>query len=269
MLIPTFVGICFFFSFYVFFKYDNPHADPSIKYPGSNPTTVIPLRAAQACYLIVIVYGLYPIVFSAKSYYKKSYENIVPEFEFTKKILFVGVPILIFLIIISQLFIYFQINDVLFRDYFILYDGLIAILAATIATMIGALLRIAVYTARKEFRLYLARGYCRIASSKESNIDKINYLFLSIDSYNKFLIRKTKLGIKNIDKIYSDIMRTDANKNYEMIKWINEHLGAQTLDLAIYLSKIYKVPDTEQFFIKEALVQKLKTVGAFLGQRFH
>ena len=50
---------------------------------------------------------------------------------------------------------------------------------------------------------------------------------MSLDSYNKFLVRKTKFGIKNIDKIYSDIMHADAIKSDEMIKSINEHLGGQ------------------------------------------
>jgi len=49
-----------------------------------------------------------------------------------------------------------------------------------------------------------------------------------------------------------------------MLKSICEQLDGQELDLAIYLSQIYKVPDTEQFFIKETIVQRLKTVAAFL-----
>jgi hypothetical protein len=42
------------------------------------------------------------------------------------------------------------------------------------------------------------------------------------------------------------------------------YLGEDRLKLAIYLSTLYKVPDTEQFFVKESLVQKLRTIGAFL-----
>lgn len=88
---------------------------------------------------------------------------------------------------------------------------------------------------------------------------------MSIDSYNKFLLRKTKFGIKNIDKIYSDIISTDAKKNDELIRSVGEQLDGQELDLAIYLSDTYKVADTEQFFIKETILQRLKTVAAFLA----
>ena len=58
---------------------------------------------------------------------------------------------------------------------------------------------------------------------------------MSLSSYNKFLIRKTKFGIKNIDKIYSEIMHTDARKNYETINSINQHLGGQGMDLGAVL----------------------------------
>jgi hypothetical protein len=212
---------------------------------------------------MVIIYGLYPISYSAERLSKKNHVNIAIEFEFTKKCLFVGIPLLIILIIVARLFTYFQINDELLRHYFIVYDFSFAVLATSILSVVGALLRIVAYTARNEFRIYLARGYCKIAS-KKSSLGKIKYLLLSIDSYNKFLMRRTKIGIKNIDKIYSEFISTHS-KDEEMLSSICKQLGGQELDLAIYLSQIYKVPDTEQFFIKETLAQKLKTVIAFLA----
>ena len=212
---------------------------------------------------MVIIYGLYPISFSARRLSNKNYANISIEFEFTKKCLFIGVPLLVVLIIISRIFTYFQLNGELLSHHFILYDLSFAILAASILGVTGALLRISTYTARKDFRLYLARGYCKLAL-KKSSLDKIKYLLLSIDSYNKFLLRKINIGVRNIDKIYSDFIRTQA-KNDNVLKSICEQLDRQELDLAIYLSEISKVPDTEQFFIKETIIQKLKTLAAFLA----
>lgn len=253
IVIPVFAGLCMYVYGYFLFN-------PSVSYPNSNYK-----RAAQACYLIVIAYALSPIVFTAERFSKNNYENIANEFEFIKKALFVGLPILVILITISELLTYFKINGYLLSHYFFLYDAIFAILAASVATVTGCLLRIVVCTAKIEFRFYLARGYCRISSEKQNNFDKIKYLFLSLDSYNKFLVRKTKFGIKSIDRIYSEIMHTDARKNDEMIISINEHLSGDGLDLATYLSKIYKTTETEPFFIREALVQKLKTVAAFLA----
>jgi hypothetical protein len=209
--------------------------------------------------VIVIVYALSHIVFTAQRFSKNNYENIANEFDFIKKSLFVGLPILVILITISELLTYFKINGYLLSHYFFLYDAIFAILAASVATVTGCLLRIVVYTARREFRFYLARGYCRISSGKQNNFDKIKCLFLSLDSYNKFLVRKTKFGIKSIDRIYSDMMHNDARKKDELIKSINEQLSGDGLDLATYLLKIYKTTETEPFFIKEALVQKLKS----------
>ena len=244
--IPILAGICFY-------VYSYRILNPSPTYPNTNLITEIFHRASQACYFIIIVYGLYPIVFTAERIKNNNYETIANDFEFIKKSLFIGLPILVIVIIIIELPRYFQIIMPP-----ILYGASVAILVASIAAVIGPFLRTVAYTVRREFRFYLARGYIRISSAKQNNFDKIKYLFLSLDSYNKFLVRKTKFGIKNIDKIYSDIMHNDATKNDELIKSINERLGGQGMKLGIYLSKIYKVTDTEQFFIKEALVQKVK-----------
>ena len=102
----------------------------------------------------------------------------------------------------------------------------------------------------REFRLYLARGYIRISSAKQNNFYKIKYLFLSLDSYNKFLVRITKFGIKNIDKIYSDIMHNDATKNDELIKSINERLGGQGMDLVHIYQKSIKLQTRNSFLLE-------------------
>jgi hypothetical protein len=103
-----------------------------------------------------------------------------------------------------------QMNGYLISHYLVLYDFSIAILAssmAVVAVVMGALLRVLTQVIRKEFRFHLAKGYCIVASGKEEDqdLDRIKYLVLSLDSYNKYLLRKIKFGIKNINKIYSDI----------------------------------------------------------------
>ncbi len=105
LLMPIFAGICMYVYGYFLFN-------PSIIYHNSNYIPFIK-RAAQPCYLIVIVYALYPIVFTAETFSKNNYENIANEFEFTKKSLFVGLPILVILITVSELLRYFKINSYL------------------------------------------------------------------------------------------------------------------------------------------------------------
>ena len=61
------------------------------------------------------------------------------------------------------------------------------------------------------------------------------------------------------------IINSDPKKKDEIIKSIYEYLGGEDrLKPATYLSTFYRIPDTEQFLVKESLVQKLKIIGAFL-----
>jgi hypothetical protein len=79
------------------------------------------------------------------------------------------------------------------------------------------------------------------------------------------LLRKIKFGIKNINNIYSDIaISGDSKKRNDIIRSICQYLGEDRLKLATYLSTLYKVPETEQFLVKESYLQRLKTIGTFL-----
>jgi hypothetical protein len=135
------------------------------------------------------------------------------------------------------------------------------------AVVIGALLRVSTRIIKMEFKFYFAKGYCIVALKKEEedDLDRIKYLFFSLDSYNKYLLRKIKFGIMNSNKVYSDIIiNSDPKKKDQIIKSIYEYLGEDRLKLATYLSILYRIPDTEHFFVKESLLQKLRTIGAFL-----
>ena len=93
----------------------------------------------------------------------------------------------------------------------------------------------------------------------------MDYLFLLLDSYNKYLRRNTKFEIKDINKIYSQILYADEVERNRIINSICESLGDNNrLELARFLSTIYKIPESE-LFVKEQLLQKLKVVGAFLA----
>ena len=247
IFIPSFIGICYYFYGYYLGTFSIGH--PLL--------LLLILGTAVACYAIVIAYGLSPLIFSTEKYSKKrSHENIVVEFEFIKKIVFTAMTILIILVIADE--------SSLISYYLPLFDFFLAIFTSSLAVAIGAVLRIATQVTKKEFMLYLAKGYCMIASRKEDNLDKMKCLFLSLDSYNKYLLRNVKLGVKNINKIYSLIISTDSKKKDEMINSICKCLAGDSLELAKYLAALYEVPHTEEFFIKESFVQKLKTVGAFL-----
>jgi hypothetical protein len=221
---------------------------------------------ALGCDIIVIAYGLYPIIFNTEKYFKRrGYENIVVEFEFVKKLLFVGITILVILTIDDQFFTYSHISNYLALHYLPLYDFSFAVWVSSITVVTGALFRITTQIGKKEFRFYLAKAYCTIVLKKEDELDKMKYLFLFLDSYNKYLQRKIKFGIKSTNKIYSDLIHIDTSKKNEIMKSMCECLDGNRLKLAKYLSTFYKVPETEQLFIKESLAQKLTRIGAFLA----
>jgi hypothetical protein len=263
IFIPSILALCMYVYGYNYFGAIAAGNSVDI---SSNYNAFIFLVCSLACYLAVIIYGLYPLTFTKKKYVK-IYQDIAGEFEFVKKILFIGIPILIILTIVDQLFTYVQLSSYMTGHYLLLYDFSFAILASSMAIVIGALLRVSTHIIKREFRFYLAKGYCVAASkNEEGDLDRMKYLLSSLDSYDKYLRRKIKFGIKNINKIYSDIMiSSDTKKKDEIIKSICQYLGEEDrLKLATYLSTLYKLPETEQFLIKESFVQKLKTIGAFL-----
>jgi hypothetical protein len=227
----------------------------------SNYFIFLALRSAQGCFVIIIAYALSPIMLSNKYIKRTGYEKIVFEFEFIKKILFTAVPILII-----SLTYQFQVSSYHpISNYLLLIALVEAIFASSLASAMGTIVRIATQLAKKEFRFYLAKGYCILVSMNEGELDKMKYLSLSLDAYNKYLLRKMNLGIKNINKIYSLFVYTDSKKKDEIIYSICECLSSDKLKLATYLAALYEVPRTEDFFIKQSSVEKLKGVGAFLA----
>ena len=137
--------------------------------------------------------------------------------------------------------------------YLPLFDFFLAIFTSSLAVAIGVVLRIATQVTKKEFMLYLAKGYCMIASRKEDNLDKMKCLFLSLDSYNKYLLRNVKLGVKNINKIYSLIISTDSKKKDEMINSICKCLAGDSLEK----SKIFRQHFTRFHTQKNSLSKSL------------
>ena len=110
--------------------------------------------------VVVIVYGLLPIIFTTKNHLEKiGYETIVIELEFVKKILLVGVSILTILLVYEEIFVFFPVRDFLFETNFVM--GFIFVLYASAFLLyagLGGGLRILTQIAKKEIRFYFAKG---------------------------------------------------------------------------------------------------------------
>jgi hypothetical protein len=196
-------------------------------------------------------YGIIPIKFTNEKHFRRrGYESICTEFQ-TLKIVFVVLASLLMTVVSLELL-------VLSNDYIKSLDGLL-----TIATT-GAGFRILTHLMHKEFRYYLAKGYCITAAKKEDEFDKANYLSATLDSYNKYLRRRTQIEIKDVKRIYATFLAAEIKEKNQIIKSVCESLEGDRLGLARYLSSVYKVPETE-FFIEESNIQKMKPVGTFLA----
>jgi hypothetical protein len=101
-------------------------------------------------------------------------------------------------------------------------------------------------------------------SEEKDELEKMKYLQLLLESYNRYLKRNLKVGINNIDKIYSIIMAKDVVERNQIISLLCNTLEGDRLNLAKFLLTIHKIPDSE-FYIKESYLQQLKPMGIALA----
>jgi len=95
---------------------------------------------------------------------------------------------------------------------------------------------------------------------------KMNYLSLVIDSYNKYLRRKTKYAFTNIERIMLNFMMEPLEKKSEIIDSISQSINKEDrLDLARFLSTLIKDSKTKSMFERESLKQRLKVIATVLS----
>ena len=239
-----------------------------------------------------MLYGIIPAFYTTKNFFSlNGYENVVLEYEFLKKLLFVLMLLLISVLVISY--------SNLFPGYGTLTSGTLTSGTLTSGTLtsgtltngtltintylksiidnpffyfssmltyvtIAAALRFTTLTLRNEFRFYFAKGCSKIILGKNDEIEKMKYLFLLLTSYNKYLERIVKVEITDIKKIYSIILYMDKKERNEILQTICMAIENDKLHLAKVLSSIYKISNSE-FFTKKSLFKSLKIIGSILA----
>jgi hypothetical protein len=109
-------------------------------------------------------------------------------------------------------------------------------------------------TAKRRFRVYFANGCCKIITTKD-NFEKTKYLFLALESYNKYLRRNTKYRINDITNIHSLFLSSSPEEKDEIISSVCKSLDRDSFKLAEYLSTLSDILDTE-LFTRESILQK-------------
>jgi hypothetical protein len=218
-------------------------------------------------FIIIIIYPFYPFIFSKDNYFKRrGFENVVIEYQHIKKIFHISL-----LPFIISLFFYITIIILSIKSAlpFIANSDIIFILLSVIVMGAGVLFKELCFFLKKEFRYYFAKGCFRIATTEEDEGKKLTYLDLMLDSYNKYLERTIKIKIKDLDKIYQNIIFVYINRKNECIlSSIKKAIEGNKLDLFQYiLATFLKTSDIDQFLIKVSskylFIKKLKQVGSF------
>ncbi|MDQ3837549.1 MAG: hypothetical protein M3270_11555 [Thermoproteota archaeon] len=90
-----------------------------------------------------------------------------------------------------------------------------------------------------------------VSSQKQDSVEKVRYLILTLDTYNKFLERNLKLKIKDIRRVYSLIISASLEQKIKIRDSIGKALEKDKLELARQLAEISSLPDEEEFLINE------------------
>jgi hypothetical protein len=127
--------------------------------PYSYPYSLSILELSSRFFLSIL-YGIYPAFIKTEKFFgKRGNANVVIEVQFLNNLLFILIPLLIILILLfwsldfegrssEWLLIPFFMNNMAFLT-------------------IGIFLRIVTLSAKKEFRFYLAKGYCLLTYHSE------------------------------------------------------------------------------------------------------
>ena len=227
--------------------------------------------------IIVIIYPLYPYIYSKDNYFKEKFEtpnkegetklSRVIEYQWIKKVFY---SFLIPFIISSLLFIVIKFIPFSFLSPIISNLDVTYLLITIMVIGAGALLKMVCFFLKDEFRFYFAKGCFKIFEV-ESESRRYKYLDLMLDSYNKYLKRVIKIEIKGIDTIYTNIIDEYINKKNDcVLSAIAKAFDGNTLDLFKYLSSTFFIDsEPDKFLVKESsnksLLSKFKQLGTFLA----
>jgi hypothetical protein len=213
---------------------------------------------------IRLVYRDKVFSFAAEQYY----QNTVIEYWLVRKIILIAIPLFIILTTLSfadpqiKMPLGILIDIPLFQkvkhSQEIFYQLLSALWAGLFFTASGGLLRILFWVGRKNFRYNFARGCAILSKHRQDSPAKLEYLMLSMNSYNKFLQRTIR--VKMNESIQSKIAKATLN-NPEKINQIDSYFDFEdNLGPAKELSKLSDLNlANDEFFVK-AKVEMLDIV---------
>jgi hypothetical protein len=223
--------------------------------------------------VMFVVYPLYPRPYSPWKYYSRiGFENLVFEYEYLKRIVYVILSISIILYVFSYSLPFIAANydtlvyhtpglrftaDILEATYSIWGNpgptiSIINVFQILFNFIIySAILRIVLLASNKQLRFAFAFGCIIISLNKQNEIDKTRYLNMGLKKYNKYLQKYTQLQIKDIDTLYSRISFITKEEKDRIIQLLCKSFGDSELQPIRSISKYFSLEEAGQVLIKE------------------
>ena len=124
--------------------------------------------------------------------------------------------------------------------------------------VIAGILKVVFAIARKEFRLYFARGCFRIIQEKDDEVEKMKYFVKGLNSYNLYLRRQIKLQIDDLKSVYSKIASSSSDLKNDSINkisydFVNLSMEHNTLEPIRYLYRLMDIPSDRSMLTAQPL----------------
>jgi hypothetical protein len=157
------------------------------------------------------------LLFKPEEYFKKfKDQDVVSEYQFVRKLVYPALAISLSLLIIQQFEFYpFPRNSDL-------HDEIEVMVVMAFLPVSASIPRLILYL-RKDFDYYLAKAYFNVGTGKKDGLEKFRYLILMLNAYNKFLNKKLKLAIDDL-QIQSLIINAREERKETITRSIKDAL---------------------------------------------
>jgi len=217
------------------------------------------LRFIPFIFLFISVeYSAIHVKHSAEKFFNKhGFERSIHDLEFLKKILYVGIPLMIIFVIITDR--WFQ-SKVDFENYYLspeyIFNGLTVGLAIILLSTIS---RLGVLLLKRGFRYQLAKVCFILIRKSNDEVKQIPLIILGINSYNLHLKRHFKLEISKPGILYSKFMSDSEQQRKSDLKLISDSFsGNDDFEPLRCFTKLLKIEPHHQFVTDSRFINNVK-----------
>ena len=209
--------------------------------------------------LFFMFYYHYRLAFADNYFEKRGYQIAINEYDYINKVLYIEVVLIIILTLL-----FYTLPPSMKEGYLspLLGDGFYFLQATLIITVYITFFTLSFSYGQRDFRFQFAKACMNVIENKKDEVNKIYYLMLGLDSYNKFLKRNIKLQFDDTMVCSKIISSSEKNQSLNLIT--ASFKDNDKLKPVSCLSNIIKLPDKGQFLVKKPLKGKIKDAVTIL-----